>query len=308
MPLLDGGKASPFGLNTSFAIKRWPEPERWAALTRSLGVDMVQFNFDLLDPYWPASLTRAQTGRIRRACEAEGLRLDSAFVGLAAYSYNGLLHPEPLARAATEAWLKRAASLGADMGASAVGGPLGGVSAYGRLTPELKDEVVERLHRVAEHACSAGLGAILVEPTPLLREWPHTPDELSDLLARTADTAVPLRVVLDLGHVLFLPLYGEGASLTPWLEAAGQRLHGLHLQQTDGLADRHWNFTRPGIVDLPAVRDELNRHGLDDRPAVLEVFYPFEQGDQQVWDDFAAGTALAQEAWNGAAPLDDGVA
>lgn len=47
---------STFGLNTSFAIKRWPEPERWAALTRQIGVDLMQFSFDLLDPWWPATL------------------------------------------------------------------------------------------------------------------------------------------------------------------------------------------------------------------------------------------------------------
>ena len=297
-----GSKASTFGLNTSFAVKRWPEPERWAALIRSLGVELVQFSFDLLDPYWSQSLTGAQTGRIRRACAAEGLHLDSAFVGLAAYSYNGLLHPEPEARAEAEAWLKRAVSLGADMGAGAVGGPLGGVSMAGTLTAALKDEVTERLRRVAEHARQAGLAALLVEPTPLPREWPHTPAELSELLTRTEDMAVPLRVVLDLGHMLYPPLYREGATLTPWLEVTGQRLHGLHLQQTDGVADRHWNFTQPGLVDLASVRAEMECHGLESRPAVLEVFYPFEQNDEQVWNDFSAGTALARQAWSGARP------
>ncbi|GHF45509.1 hypothetical protein HNQ07_002273 [Deinococcus metalli] len=291
-----------FGLNTSFAIKRWPEPERWAALIRSLGVQTVQFSFDLLDPCWPATVTGPQTRRILRACEAEGLRLDSAFLGLAAYSYNALLHPEPGVRDAAEHWLKLAATLGADMGARATGGPLGGVGVGQVITEALKAEVAERLHRVADHARSAGLEAILVEPTPLRREWPHTPEQLGDLLARTSGTAVPLRVVLDLGHVYYPPLYGHAAGLGPWLDACGERLHGLHLQQTDGQADRHWNFTRPGIIDLAAIRAELDRHGLGDRPAVLEVFYAFEQDDDEVWEDVRAGVAVAQDAWRSAAP------
>ena len=40
-----------FGVNLSFAVKRWPEPEVWAAFVRSeLGVTLVQFSFDLLEP------------------------------------------------------------------------------------------------------------------------------------------------------------------------------------------------------------------------------------------------------------------
>ncbi len=287
-----------FGLNTSFAIKRWPEPERWAALVRELEVKTVQFSFDLLDPYWPATLSGPLTRRILRACETEGLTLDSAFLGLAAYSYNGLLHPDRAARDEAEAWLKRAAILGADMGARAVGGPLGGVPVGSQVTAALKDEVAERLHRLAEYAGTAGLTAILVEPTPLAREWPSTVNQLSDLLDRTSGTAVPLRIVLDLGHVLYPPLYGD-AGLGPWLIAAGSRLHGLHLQQTDGQADRHWNFTQPGIVDLRKVRSELERHGLSDRPAVLEVFYAFEQDDAQVWKDLRDGVQSAQSQWRG---------
>ncbi|WP_309572760.1 TIM barrel protein, partial [Deinococcus sp.] len=253
------------------------------------------------DPSWPATLTEPQTRRIRQACETEGLHLDSAFLGLAAYSYNALLHPELGVREAAEDWLRRAATLGADMGARATGGPLGGVGVGMTVTDDLKAEVVERLHRIAEHAKSVGLDAILIEPTPLPREWPHAPTQLGDLLARTTGTALPLRVVLDLGHVYFPPLYGSGAGLTPWLEVCGNRLHGLHLQQTDGLADRHWNFTRPGVIDLAAVHRELVTHAVSDRPAVLEVFYAFEQDDHEVWDDVQRGVSTAQAAWRDAA-------
>ena len=38
-----------FGINLSFAIKRWPEPAVWAGLVReTLGLDLVQFTYDLL--------------------------------------------------------------------------------------------------------------------------------------------------------------------------------------------------------------------------------------------------------------------
>ena len=91
----------PLGVNLSFAVKRWPEPEVWAAFVREeLGVELVQFSFDLLDPWWPEELSRPLARRVRDAAKAEGLTLHSAFVGLAAYTYNGLLHPEAEGRRA----------------------------------------------------------------------------------------------------------------------------------------------------------------------------------------------------------------
>jgi D-erythrulose 1-phosphate 3-epimerase len=48
---------SALGINLSFAVKRWPEPEAWSAFVRDeLGLDLVQFSFDLLDPWWPDDL------------------------------------------------------------------------------------------------------------------------------------------------------------------------------------------------------------------------------------------------------------
>ncbi len=38
------------GINTCFAVKRWPQPERWATLVRDeFGLDLVQHSLDLVD-------------------------------------------------------------------------------------------------------------------------------------------------------------------------------------------------------------------------------------------------------------------
>ena len=43
-----------FGINLSFTVKRWVEPSVWAKIVReTLGLDLVQFTYDLLDPWWP---------------------------------------------------------------------------------------------------------------------------------------------------------------------------------------------------------------------------------------------------------------
>jgi D-erythrulose 1-phosphate 3-epimerase len=294
-----------FGVNLSFAVKRWPEPEVWAALVRQeLGVELVQFSFDLLDPWWPEALSRPLAKRVRAAVAAEGLSLHSAFVGLAAYTYNGLLHPDAEGRRAAELWFERASDLAAEMGAPALGGPVGGVSvAQGAQTPtdtRHYDEFIRVFGKLTSYAKRAGLEAWLIEPTPLKRELPWTVAGAQQLLRDLEGVAaLPVQYVLDVGHALYRPLYGPEASLEPWLELGGH-IGLVHAQQTDGESDSHWGFTRPGRVDVAGLAAQLERAGVR-VPVILEVFYPFEQDDEAVRRDLVASVehcrlALAQAA------------
>ena len=291
------------GVNLSFAVKRWPEPEVWAAFVRrELGVTLVQFSFDLLEPWWPDDLSRPLAKRVRAAAEAEGLELHSAFVGLAAYTYNALLHPDDEGRKAAVRWFERAAHLAAEMGAGAVGGPVGGMSVSdGRDrcgdAERRYDGLVRDLGKLTEVAKQAGLTQWLIEPTPLKREVPWTVEGAEKLLGDLQDVAaLPVRYALDVGHALYKPLYGDGAGLEPWL-GLGERVGLVHLQQTDGLSDSHWGFTRPGIVDVARVAEQARAAGLD-VPLILEVFYPFEADDVSVRRDVVASVAHCRTVLN----------
>jgi D-erythrulose 1-phosphate 3-epimerase len=103
-----------FGINLSFALKRWPEPERWAGIAREdLRLDLVQFSFDLLDPWWPAAERGAVARGVRRAVAGHGLTLHSVQLGLAWYTYNGLLHADPSGRAVARQWWQQAPKMDA---------------------------------------------------------------------------------------------------------------------------------------------------------------------------------------------------
>ncbi len=289
-----------FGVNLSFAVKRWPEPEVWAAFVRrELDVDLVQFSFDLLDPWWPDELSRPLAKRIREAATAEGLTLHSAFVGLAAYTYNGLLHPEPEGRKAAKGWLERAIDLAAELELPAIGGPVGGLSVTQAAEPEQVDrrydELIQDLGDLTAYAKEAGLKEWLIEPTPLEREIPWNVADAEKLLRDVTEVAaLPVRYALDMGHVLYTPLYGEGARLEPWL-TLGKNIGLIHLQQTDGLSDSHWGFARAGIVDVKVVVEQLVRAGTD-VPLILEVFYPFEQDDETVEQDIIESVQHCKDA------------
>jgi sugar phosphate isomerase/epimerase len=276
------------GVNLCFAIKRWPEPEQWARIVREeLGAESVQFTMDLIDPWWPADLRAAMAARARSEAGARGIAIHSVQIGLAGYTYNGLLHPDAAARGIAEDWWRRSIDMAAELGARAVGGPVGALSVADAASPErravLYDEVVERLGHLAGHAAEAGLEALLVEPTPLPREIPSTVAEARQLVADTSGGAVPILFVLDVGHALYRPLYGEDASLVPWLAELRHSIGVLHLQNHDYRADAHWGWPDPrGAYDPAGFFREVRDAGLEDVPVFIEVFSPFEQADDEI--------------------------
>jgi sugar phosphate isomerase/epimerase len=282
----------PLGVNLSFCVKRWVTPDLWARLVRDeLGLDLVQFSFDLVDPAWPDDLLAELAVDLRRAADEHGLTVHSAFIGLAHYAYNQLLHPNPRVRDVAEGWLARAYRFASLAGIPRVGGPLGAVAS--RLDAIEDDaiadsdyrDLVDRMMRLSEVARRRGLAELYVEPTPMRREWPWTIEQARAMLADVAGAAVPWKLCVDWGHGTFEPLYGSyRGRMETWYRALGPEIGAIHIQQTDFRYDRHWDFTERGAVD-PHMAASLQRDaGLENRPVFLEVFYPFERDDASVLD------------------------
>ena len=279
-----------FGVNLSFCVKRWVTPDLWAPIVREdLGLEAVQLSFDLVDPLWPDDLLDAVAADLRAVPSRYGVAIHSAFIGLAHYTFNQLLHPNPRVRDAAEAWLVRAYRFAAAAGIRRVGGPLGAVAA--RRDAKEADAIAEadyadlvaRMLRLADQARAHGLAELYVEPTPLRREWPWTVAQARRMLTDVAAAAVPWKLCVDWGHALFEPVYGSyRAGMEPWLDEVGDAIGVIHLQQTDGRYDRHWDFTEAGSVSPQQAAALLKACGLADRPVFLEVFYPFERDDRSV--------------------------
>ena len=128
------------GINNCFAVKRWPEPADWAPIVADLGLDTVELSLDLLTgPDTPAGRDRLAE-RTRTALDHHGLRADTVFTGLAAYSLNLLMHPDPEYRAAARRCYREAIDLTARLGASAVGGHVGALSVPDAADPARRAE------------------------------------------------------------------------------------------------------------------------------------------------------------------------
>jgi D-erythrulose 1-phosphate 3-epimerase len=284
------------GINAAFAIKRWPEAAVWLGIVAdTLGVATVQLSCDQLDPRASPSARTAEVRRIRTAAERYGIRLHSVFAGLAAYSYNLLLHPDPAFRWDAIEWCQQAIELAAEVGASAFGGPLGAFSVRDAADPQrrayLAEWEVEAIWRLAEVAENAGLSSLMWEPTPLAREIPSTIDEARGFLRRVnAHTAVPVRLCLDVGHACRPGAVGDDADPYAWIRSLGADAQVVHLQQTDGRLDRHWPFTpetaASGIITGERIVEAL-REARGDPVLILEIFHPFELPDEAVLADLA---------------------
>uniref|UniRef100_UPI003F491E3F sugar phosphate isomerase/epimerase family protein n=1 Tax=Nonomuraea sp. CA-252377 TaxID=3240003 RepID=UPI003F491E3F len=276
------------GINLCFAVKRLLEPQEWAAFVRAeLGLTNVQITFDLLEPWWPEPERGRIIARIRQAATEHGLHLHSACVGLAHYLPGGLLDPDPDARALARTWWRRAIDVAAELGVSAVGGPLGSISvhdaAHGHAEQRWQD-LIDAVAGLCRHARAAGLAQFLIEPTPINREVPSTLEHchrLMDDLARAG--AGNAAILLDIGHTVYEPLYGPQAAFQPWIGDLAPHLGLIHLDNTDRHGDPHWGWPHPaGTIDVSEVWESLRTAGLADLPVMLEVFPRFEDDDETV--------------------------
>ncbi len=277
------------GINLSFAVKRWVEPSVWAQIVReTLGLQQVQFTYDLLDPWWPEASRRPMAAEVRKAANDFGLEIDGAFSGLANYCFDGLLHPDAAGCHASMEWWKRAFDVAAEIGAKASGGPLGGMSVADAGDPARRalryQNLLEAVAELSTAARAAGLERLDVECTPLAREVPYTVDQakqfLSDLDARCA---LPVKLLVDVGHALYQPLYGSGARMPEWLHGLGSSIGAFHLQNTDFQSDSHWGWPDSrGLFDVAGFAREVRTAGLEAVPAFIEIIYPFELADETV--------------------------
>jgi len=297
-----------FGLSNTWAVKRFPEPEQWVEIAATkMDVNLLQFSLDLLDPV----ITRDPSEYVARtldACRKYGVRLESCFTGGTAYMSNLLMHP--LARFRDDAfqWYSKAVALSRQLGARSLGGHFGALSVKDFNNQQRRDELVselmERIGSLSEISLRSGLQMLLWEPMPVPREPPSTIAGAQMLLKRVGEKAsIPVKLCIDVGHACS-PNNANSRDNDPyeWLRILGKESPCVHLQQTDGKADRHWPFTGEhnavGIIDGRKVISALDASEAEDAQFYLEIFPAFEQKDDEVLSDLRDSVQYWKEFLN----------
>jgi len=290
------------GINTCFAVKRWPRPADWAPIVSDrLGLGLVEHSFDLVD--LTAGTADVQARELAAAASAGGLKINSTFTGLAAYSSNLLLSPDPSTRATTKAWFHKAISFTESVGGAATGGHVGAFSVPDWRASLRREERWESLRadlgELAGDARAHGLTAFLIENLAAARE-PSTMAMVRDLLTEGDPTHAPIRLALDVGHMCVAGTAGDDRDPYTWLRDLGRAAFEVQLQQSDALGDHHWPFTpeanRNGRIEADRVIDALGEGGAEELALVLEIIPAFEQDDDAVLADLRASVEYWAEA------------
>lgn len=278
-----------FGLNLSFAVKRWLRPDYLAHMCREdFEVEHVQFIWDLIDPWWPQDKRKAMADRYRKAFADAGVSIDATFGGVASYSYPQLLSPYPEQQDISVEFFKRAADLSLELGSPIMGTPVGGMDYQDARNPQKREELYQsmlsHLRAIASYGKQIGLQEIHIEATPLITEFPHSPSVSVQMMKDLEGSDIPIKLLIDWGHALYKPLLKDEADIGLWLKTCAPYIGSIHLQQTDGQWDRHWDFTQDGIVTPEGIIKATSEAGLNDIPQYLEVVTIFEDDDDAVYE------------------------
>lgn len=277
------------GVNLSFAVKRWLDPEQLAQICKQdLGVDHVQFTWDLINPWWPQDKRQILAERYRQAFDRQGIRIDASFGGIAAYTYAQLLSPTQIEREISLQFFKRCVDLTAELGAKIIGTPVGGMDHKDAFDPirrqQRYQDLIGYIKQLATYCKDRSIEEIQIEATPLITEFPHSPAVSNQLIDDLQAADVKVSLLIDWGHALYKPLLQEEADMEWWLQQCGHNVGAIHLQQTDGLLDRHWGFDQDGLVTAEKIRQVADRTGTHHIPQYVEFIPPFEASDQEVLD------------------------
>jgi sugar phosphate isomerase/epimerase len=294
------------GINTCFAVKRWPEPEQWVRIVKhELRLDCCQFSFDLVDPLIDENTTKAYATDVRKLAQANNLFIHSSFTGLAAYSWSQLLHPIASMREAAETWYKRAIDFTARIGATGMGGHIGAFSVHDAHNRERKqmllEELTTRLSTLSSYAAHHGLNYLLFENMAVTREFGYSIEEAQELTNLNTRGGVPLILCLDVGHPCALHTGTSSDDYLAWFAVPWQHLPIVHLQQTDRSGDHHWPFTgeynAQGMIQAEKIIEAIQPWLLvGDVYLFLEPIHPFEAQDAIVLDELRESVAYWREA------------
>ena len=273
------------GLCLSFCNKRWENPEALADFVASLGIRQVQFSWDLVNPWWEEKIRDALAMEYAEAFRDRQIRMTVSFSGMAAYAYSNLLSGDVRIREMGMRFFKRAVDMTAVMGIPALGTPAGCMDCR-QLSDdreEVRNRLIEDLILLSQYAFEKGLKRLYMEPTPVQTEIPCTASEAEKLMdGLSGKTKIPVGLVLDWGHVLCPSFNEEPADMNYWLEICKGYVGACHIQQCDGQMDRHWGFSRQGIVTPEMIRSVLKNPDAEGIVHYLEYCPAFETPNEEV--------------------------
>ncbi len=236
------------GVNTGFAINRYPEPDVWTSIVADdFGVDVVQFTATLLDPRWPEEYVMRQSELIRTLCDQKGIHIQTTFTD-AFTRLNHLTSPDREMRRMWIEWFKRLVDMSEIMGAEGIGSHFGSLSFRDNDDPARRASMLREGCRnwaeVADYAAQKGMRYVFFEPMSIPREFAGTLDETQVILdLANQHTKIPTVLCLDVDHGDLGSPDPDDTNPYKWLEVFARQSPVIHLKQSRLDMSGHHPFT-----------------------------------------------------------------
>lgn len=275
------------GFDLNCFTNRFPEPEEWTRVTHELGIREVQFNADLLDPFLPWNIQERLAKKTLKLCRERDIYISCHFGGDFHHQSYLCNYDDESARW-YENFYRRLIVQASLFGAKGTGVCYGIMSIRDAENPKRKKEVLKRASesyvRLSRFAKKQGLEYLMFETTSVPRECCATFAETDYVLNLMKDTAVPMKICLDVGHRNLKNPKSPEADYCGWIRRYGRIAPVIHLQQTEKWGSSHWPFTpeynKKGIVKMDQLIKAIEDSGSEGTLLALELrvraFYPFE--------------------------------
>ena len=283
------------GTDLSFGLKMWPETDRWLNIVKNyLGLDVIEFNSDFLDPLFNDTNEYMEVAKeIYQACKENNIEINNYFTGEMTHCVNFITHPDERLRKGGIKWCKGAIDIASTMGARAIGSNFNNIPSYIRndkfLYKKTIDYLMSTLSDLTRYSKEKNLKFLLWEQMYSPSEVPYTIEQTKKYFEKlNSISSLPVKLVIDVGHACcqnFKHLEDD-ADPYRWIEECGYLAEVIHLQQTDGLASRHWPFTKEynkkGIIFPELILKSIEKADIDKIYLIFEIFFPLEVNEKTV--------------------------
>ncbi|MCC6794704.1 MAG: TIM barrel protein [Candidatus Hydrogenedentes bacterium] len=268
------------GINTGFAINRFPEPDDWVGIVADeLGLDTVQFTADLLNPFLPEDIVAREVDTIRGLCEKKGVRVQTTFTSQFT-RVNHLMHPNLDVQRVWVTWFKKFFRVSRDLGADGAGSHFGIMSVRDNADAATREkrinQAVDAWRELSEYGAQIGLKYLLFEPMSIPREVAETIPATEDILRRCEKNfAIPMRACLDVDHGDLQSTDPRDTDPHAWIRAFGTESPCIHIKQSLRDKGGHYPFTakynEQGKIVPQEILATMRESGIENCTLLLEI-------------------------------------
>lgn len=285
-------KRTRLGINSGFAVNRYPEPSVWPRLVGEVfGLRYAKFAADLLNPSLPSPLVKMHLKEIKAACKKYDVTIEHSFTS-AFTRVNHLASPDRTFRKYWVTWFKKFVDISVALGATSMGSHLAILTATdfadAKRRQERTRQVIEGWHEIAAYAKKRGMTYLTWEPMSVGREFGETIAATQKLQAMlNAGSPLPIKLCLDVDHGDLTSKNPDDTDPYAWIKKLGKQSPIIDLKQSLKSKGGHYPFiaeyNAQGKIVPEKILETIERYGADDTMLYFEFsFRERNPADRQV--------------------------